>query len=178
MTLLELIRTADVETVLRDLAEAYPKQAPSLPGYRNVISELMGMSSSPADGSTITVVRYPAGEFTDKPCWYVGGEDADGSEWSLSFVPWADLLEREVRVKNCDLTPAQMLAHVLWEITFYGFNSEDVEIGRDDLKARMDKLDEMLAGLPENPTDAEYEAVGLSRFESLFEDDDDEEDDE
>jgi len=155
----DLIATCDVEEVLRQLVAARPREEKSLQGYREVITELRQTLSMPTGGRLL--VQYSSDILNSDPYWDVVMYDADESRWSTSFVPWTKLLDRDVSVQGGDLTEAQALAHILYDITFHGFTSAEVEEEGDRLKEMGDELDELLATLPENPTDEDYEAIGL-----------------
>jgi len=51
----------------------------------------------------------------------------DGDEYfSLDFLPWESLLELNVD-SNIELTKEEMMAHILWELTFWGFSASKVD---------------------------------------------------
>ncbi|TAM48214.1 MAG: hypothetical protein EPN55_00570 [Gammaproteobacteria bacterium] len=42
-----------------------------------------------------------------------------------------------------DYTPAQIMAHCLWEMTFHGFEQSEIQAERDEIKRRVEELDSM-----------------------------------
>lgn len=169
MKLIELLNTVPLPDVLREIEAEYTLDIYDFEGYQAAFDELRATTANPSDGSSIIVSRYVE---DGEGLWHVGLDDVDGKQYSLSFIPWADLLNHEVRIKDCDrdggsdrntvdLTPAQMLAHVLWEITFYGYSS--VEIGERDaeLSAIVAEFNDLIETLPETSSDEGLESIGL-----------------
>ena len=52
----------------------------------------------------------------------VRGEDT----WAIDFVDWGDLLMCEV-VDDIGMDTSNLLAHILWELTFWGWTNSDVQ---------------------------------------------------
>tara|TARA_B100002019_G_scaffold106695_1_gene91687 strand:+ start:29510 stop:29959 length:450 start_codon:yes stop_codon:yes gene_type:complete len=51
----------------------------------------------------------------------------DGDEYfSLDFLPWKSLLQLNID-SNIKLNKEEMMAHILWELTFWGFSSASVD---------------------------------------------------
>ena len=46
--------------------------------------------------------------------------------WAIDFIPWGDLLCCEV-VDNVGVDTSNLLAHILWELTFWGWTNSDVQ---------------------------------------------------
>ena len=46
--------------------------------------------------------------------------------WAIDFIPWGDLLCCEV-VDNVGMDTSNLLAHILWELTFWGWTNSDVQ---------------------------------------------------
>lgn len=168
----ELLRSiASYDAVFDYLVVEYPNDEPSVRngGYHRVVAELLDLEPKPFDEDPVTeivVAREPASDSHDEPWWHVYGRCAgDDQNYSLSFIDWAKLLPCEIRVVGIDLTPDQVLAHILWEITFYGFSNEATQEKGDELKASMKELDDLLETLPENPTAEDFASIGLTSFD-------------
>ena len=58
-----------------------------------------------------------------------------GESFSIDLILWEDLIDVEVR-KKADICDAEALAHILWEITFYGFREAQIE----NFRKSLDKL--------------------------------------
>ena len=128
----------------------------STPGYRNVIHSMLALPPSPPpDANPITVEAYDElGEhyhhvslrnisFVDPPAglkpWgcnkveappeghYDANADCYAPAFAIGFCPRAELVDRPVVVEPEVLAPEKVLAEILWEITFYGFDDAQVE---------------------------------------------------
>lgn len=67
-------------------------------------------------------------------------QDADDETYSTCCVDWRDLIDRHV-VDHVDLNLNEQLAHVLWEITFYGFSNESIKQSRCDLEQLVNDIE-------------------------------------
>lgn len=52
--------------------------------------------------------------------------------FSIDFVPWENLIQKDI-IPKINLTNEQIMAHILWEITFWGFSAEKVKEAGDNL---------------------------------------------
>lgn len=52
--------------------------------------------------------------------------------FSIDFIPWENLIQKNI-IPKINLTNEQIMAHILWEITFWGFSSEKVKESGDNL---------------------------------------------
>ena len=156
--LADLLRNVDEAEVLRELASSYPKEAASVAGYSKVLDQLRGLAPASTD-TTIVVTLRPPDEDTDHAWWDVSGDDGSGTSWALDFRPWAEWLGMRFRVEDGELSDAQIVAHVLWEMTFHGFDDEAVQDAWRKIDAHKVDLDEILAGLPDEATDEEIAAA-------------------
>lgn len=64
----------------------------------------------------------------------------DPQAYSLSASPWALWAALPFRLVDVDMTEAQIMAHVLWEMTFHGDEEQTKEFF-DDLREQIDNLD-------------------------------------
>ena len=60
-------------------------------------------------------------KFTDV-CLY---DEKDDKLYSIDLIPWAELIDLEI-LDCLNLDNYDLLAEILWEITFYGFNELDI----------------------------------------------------
>ncbi len=77
---------------------------------------------------------------------YVGAR-IDGEDYSMSFIPWGEVLAAEYEC-GFDISDAEIAAHIFWELTWHGMEME-MEERRDELTDRIDELDRDLAKLEE-----------------------------
>ncbi len=46
--------------------------------------------------------------------------------YGIDFLPWENFIEKEIKT-DLDLAPSTIIAHILWEITFWGWDSNTVQ---------------------------------------------------
>jgi hypothetical protein len=46
--------------------------------------------------------------------------------YGVDFLPWENFIEKEIQT-DLKLAPEEIFAHILWEITFWGWDSETVQ---------------------------------------------------
>lgn len=161
-TVQQLFKELDRDAVLAQLYAAYPDAARSAAGYElawQTISEL-----TPFSGDLKFVVVALVAHAGEEPYFNVSGrETRAGESFSISLMPWDEWLSLELLIEDTTLTEDQVLAHLLWEMTWYGYEQENISELRNDLKAQAALID----SLPKNPTDEELAAAGLIKFESV-----------
>lgn len=65
--------------------------------------------------------------------------------YAFDFIPWNEILGYNLDERNLqDAGAVNVLAAVLYELTFYGFREADMEAERDELKRRDTELNEIL----------------------------------
>ena len=64
----------------------------------------------------------------------------DGKQyWGLAFTPWSEWLGMKVEYDK-SLSINQAVAHILWEMTFYGFEEEEVDFLKEEIQQRMEDV--------------------------------------
>lgn len=59
--------------------------------------------------------------------------DYDGTTFAVDYVDWTWLIDLHVR-DDIGLQAHDILAHILWEITFHGFTNNKVKNSRETLE--------------------------------------------
>jgi len=60
-------------------------------------------------------------------------------------MPWCEWIAMEVKdADNHELPPAELAAHVFWELTWHGYTESAAENCRDRLMDRIEELDRIL----------------------------------
>lgn len=67
----------------------------------------------------------------------------NGEIYSIDFIEWEYLVGLEIE-NDFDLNKHITMAHILWELTFWGFSSSAVKIAAEDLKVLSDEAFESL----------------------------------
>ena len=66
--------------------------------------------------------------------------NCDGENFACDFVPWKEVLGCKLEKENC--TTAEALAHIFWEMTFYGFSAKQVEDQSKELQEQIKDIEE------------------------------------
>lgn len=100
-------------------------------------------------------------EFDDVGYWNVYGKSETifpGCNLALDYTPWLEWLGMECVVPY-GLEDYEFVAHCLWEMTFFGFNMNDVEKQRVALEQQIEDVVDELPGFNFNP---ERDFISLS----------------
>jgi len=118
------------------LAGLYPRQKSSLVGYEKVLAQLRTIEPRASDWHI--VVAWVEDWFDGKPYVRVNGrKQDDDQDWGLDFTDWAEWLGMEIAPPSLEaFTGIEVLAHCLYEMTWYGFRPEDVAEADRALAAR------------------------------------------
>ena len=83
-------------------------------------------------------------EPADKPSWEVWcAKGNDNERYCMSLSPWEEWLALWVPHVLLDTMPeAEMVAHCIWDMTFYGFTQERIAENRAELDRRARAIDE------------------------------------
>lgn len=165
MKLSELITSVGWAEVKAALLWSYPEVEPSLEDYRRVFVSLQGLK--PVPSRVRLVVHETFREGLDKePFTGVYGRNGTRNrdledfkhaahtadpgyadretDFALGFVPWEQWLGMDVDPQALkDYTPPRVVAHCLWEMTFYGIEQSQIQAERDEIRRRAEKLDAM-----------------------------------
>lgn len=133
MTLLELITTTPVSEILAACAHLDEDNGPE--PYGRVLEQLAKIAPVPSD---FTILIEPW-EDRDGPIQNISGL-TEGTKYAIELTSWAEWLSSEVRIVNLDITPAQMIAQCLYEMTFFGFVQDKIQEKKDDLIAQIEEI--------------------------------------
>ena len=108
------------------LVSLYPGQKSSLVGYEKVLAQLRTIE--PISSDWHIVVEWVEDWFDGKPYVHVcGRKRGDDQNWALDFTDWAEWLGMEIAPPSFEtFTGIEVLAHCLYEMTWFGFTLEDV----------------------------------------------------
>ena len=105
--------------------------------YRAVISELLAKDASPAS-DWVMQIRAVDNCFEDV-CWHNSSEN---ETYAIDLTPWTQLIDAPLKIEG-QLEEAAVAAHILYEITFYGFTEEKVLEERRSLEGQVDESVDM-----------------------------------
>lgn len=158
MKIKDYINKFSFDEVWSELKNLYPESGAE--AYKHAYDILQSLEASTEPTTMRVVVDHVYDAWEDEPdidpddYINVYGKDPNsevckdtgmsGEEisWGLSFSPWTDWLSYDVEVitedERCS-SELKVLAHILWEMTFCGYDEEDVEDKLDEIKTIKDK---------------------------------------
>lgn len=165
MKLHDLVHQLAWPVVEARLTTLYPREAERLAGYERVIEILRSLSPRPSamrivveevpddveEGGTVIDVAGRDGttvrdlpEFKTAPESFKNEDPNREVSYSMSLTAWDEWLNMEIDPRTCERFSAEdILAHCLWEMTFYGFSMEAIGTVRDSLMASARELEAM-----------------------------------
>src|SRR5437764_5585776 len=97
----------------------------------------------PALGVSSASKLTPPVDPKDQPFWEVScTKDGDPERCGLDLSPWAEWLALRVPQSLLyKMTAAEIVAHCVWEMTFYGFTQEKIAAFRAELECSVKEID-------------------------------------
>lgn len=164
MTFEQLLHRVQWEDVAQ-LIPRWPYDTEDLDGYRQVFEHLKRLVPVPTTMRIVVLERFgprldeePVVEVTGRNGQLNRDQDdfqhAEGrvdepwanakTDFALDFTPWEEWLAMEVAKTSLEVfTEAKIVAHSLWEMTFHGFDEEQVQQTLAELKRRVEEFDAM-----------------------------------
>tara|TARA_R100000008_G_scaffold85949_1_gene77271 strand:- start:181 stop:648 length:468 start_codon:yes stop_codon:yes gene_type:complete len=105
--------------------------------YQKVMNELLQKPFAPNKEWEIKV--RTTGDELDDICWHNIEEESD---YGIDLTPWSEIIDAQIQepfIFNINETAA----HILYEITFYGFTEEKVLEERRSLEGQVDESVDM-----------------------------------
>ena len=139
MKFLDLIKSNSWLSVEMVFSQSYPGEKSNMAGYEKVFNALRFLEVGVTD---ITIlVSHIKDDFDNEEYVSVSGyySDADKSaneltnSLALGFTPWEEWLGMRIDEQSLiDFSELEIICHFLYEMTFYGFEQEEIqnEIGR------------------------------------------------
>lgn len=158
ITLRGLLEDCETESVLRALHRAYNVGDSQSMGYEYlpVMVELLAIPPTAPKLPILLSVWYndgtgPQDDVIDVGLWNTARvpDSTESSTFAMGLTPWSELIDAAVYASDLDVvhrlcpTLPDILAAILWELTFYGFSDAAVSDTHAEIKQSMD---EYLAG--------------------------------
>lgn len=89
--------------------------------------------------TSMTTNKQPDG-FVEKYVDVCLTEHDSNETFAIDMIKWSQVIDMNINNKD-NFSMFDQLAHVLWELTFHGFTSEQVDHERDKLKQLCDRID-------------------------------------
>jgi hypothetical protein len=68
--------------------------------------------------------------------------DEDEETYAMDLTSWGDIIDAKIKNDLKERTYPELLAHILWEITFYGFTGGKIELSQDKMEQLMEEVKE------------------------------------
>jgi len=124
-TVAELFKRVSFEYVWENLLVYYPEAAKDEDGYRAAWEELRAIEPKPHHHDSMCVtIEWREDEDAPGTSWArVYGLDGE-ERWAI-MCGWAEWLG--LGVLKSPIPESELAAHILWEMTFYGFTADDTD---------------------------------------------------
>lgn len=132
MKLAEIFKRTSVEVVMTDLIDLYQIED-TLKDHIYAYGLIKGLTP------TTSNLSIRLSELTDPDdvmgeCVEVVGVDLGGELWALGYTDWTEWLAMEVEGETVrNFTDSEIVAHCLWEMTFFGYTPGQVQAAKDEL---------------------------------------------
>ena len=165
MKLKDLILVADWNDVKSSLLQAYPRSKESIRKFQSVFETLLSLKPRETNMGLYFKEIIPEGT-DEEPYVEVFGKDGtlnsnlpdlrrfretaspefanSETSFALELVPWDEWLGMElspstIQVYSC----SEIIAHCLWEMTFFGFDQATIEKEKKEIDRRVMDLENM-----------------------------------
>lgn len=135
MKFVELVQKYVWNDLYPALLQLYPDQEKSLEGYRQVFETLQSLT--PVETKMRVYIERVHDEITDEDYDSVCGKDGTliddtmGNQevtYAIEFTDWAEWLGMDIDPETLsNYTEVDILAHCLWEMTFFAYSREDIK---------------------------------------------------
>lgn len=129
MNIGELFHSLECDDVIAALEAAYPTQVQNRAGYLRAWKEIVGLQ--PQSTHIVCRLKLVTADPTDPDdvdrIDVAGLHPGDDTVYAIELVPWEAWLAMDVVLEGIDgTTPEQVLAHVLHEMTWAGYDRKAV----------------------------------------------------
>lgn len=145
----ELIKTNDWASVELILVSLYPNQEKSIEGYREVFHKLRAMRPMESD-IQIVLEQVPEDDFNEESYVHVSGlspqpeNSLEEVTEAIEFVPWAEWLGMSIQERSRkEFNELEIISHCLFEMTFAGFDEEQIQQQISELQQSIAEFDNM-----------------------------------
>ena len=141
MTLKEIINKTDFMELWKYLISMYSDQDSDehMSTYHAMFEKLKAME--PVCSKSNMKIYLQSFREDDDTDWAVDGIK-EGVVYAIDGTPWNEWLGMEIEIDSSNsLQPYEIVAHCLWEMSFYSFDEEKTKAIFDDLEKIVDELE-------------------------------------
>ena len=149
MKLYQLIQTNSWLSVQLTLLNLYPDQEDNISAYESIYSELKQMSEVNTDMQIVLKQCFDdeTGEesYVDvSGCKESDDKDIFSESYAIEFTPWNNWLGMTIKKNTLsEFNELEILSHCLYEMTFVGYNEEDIQGQFSDINDDIEKYKSM-----------------------------------
>jgi hypothetical protein len=129
------VETADVvDGIVRFYGQREKEWWPD--AVADVLGQLRNLTPDPASSQyQLSIELTPPIDPEEQPFWDVScAKEGDPDRCGLDLSPWEEWLAIRVPQSLLEkMTPAEIVCHCVWEMTFYGFTQEKIAAFRTEL---------------------------------------------
>jgi len=149
MNLKQLVETVTWEEVLVALRRHYyygKKDCP-VEGYQHVWDQLLQLPLVDQPGWSLEIKPWDESELDPNkpenalPADVTGRRHGDDRNYAIEYTRWEEVLSMVVLPSS--YTDAENVAHILWEITFAGYDQDQIQRQIEDINKRAEEVSNM-----------------------------------
>ncbi len=146
MTLKKLMNNVKNEQILDELLLAYPECITEKHLYEEVLVYLNNVEEKPFDEFVIAIALIDPSmddgyeEDIDEEAYLSisGYSEKEDLHFALGFTRWEEWVNAKIDIQDgLEVNPAELVAICLYEMTFYGFNQEDIKAELETFESSM-----------------------------------------
>ena len=141
-----LVATVSPDDLAAAICRLYwADQDKEVDAYIEMQTQLQGMKAAPST-MTCELSREWSDDNPPEAIVHVHGyELGDETRYAIGFVPWPEWLSMDVRAEpSLELSDADMLANIFYEMSFYGWEPGDISDVKDEIMERKEEVDRMI----------------------------------
>ncbi len=147
MKLKEIVERVKFNEVFNVIEEEYPDQKDLRDNYfEEVYRELKRTKPGDSEKFYIYISKEKENLLSDDSVYseyysVSAYTEGDPQSYSISFEPWEKWLDMEVEISpELDLKNKEIVAHCLWEMTFFGFDQGQIQETKESLIEMADNI--------------------------------------
>ena len=146
MTLKSLMKNVKHEQILDELLLAYPECVTEKHLYEEVLKYLSNVEEKPFDEFVIAIALIDPSlddgyeeEIDEEAYLSISGySEKEDLHFALGFTRWEEWANAKIDIQDgLEVNPAELIAICLYEMTFYGFNQEDIKAELETFESSM-----------------------------------------
>lgn len=148
MTLIDLIKSMNWLSIENALQKLYPDFEKSMLGFKKVFENLKTLEPTENEMYIIITEQEELRVDEDEPIEFYtdvyGRKPDDDERYGLSFTKWENWLGMELAPESIEhYSKSEIIAHILYEISFFGFDQETIQEEWASIQKTADEYENM-----------------------------------